>query len=76
MMPATTADNLNAEIAMQGEPLEWPASTGRAANAIAPICEKCGGSLTFVGKLPAIRLLPLLQVYRCMPCNDVVTMRP
>lgn len=76
MMTAASADNLNAEITMQGETLQWSASTERAANTIAPICEKCGGSLAFVGELPAIRLLPLLQVYRCMPCNDVVTLAP
>lgn len=75
-MLAAIADNLNAEITMQGETPESPASAGRTANAIAPTCEKCGGSLAFVGELPAIRLLPLLQVYRCKPCNDVVTVAP
>ena len=75
-MLAATADSLNAEIAMHAETPDSPASAGRAANTIAPICEKCGGSLAFVGELPAIRLLPLLQVYRCKPCNDVVTLSP
>jgi hypothetical protein len=56
--------------------MEWTGSTERTANAMPPICEKCGGSLAFVGKLPAIRLLPLLQVYKCSPCNHVVAMRP
>jgi hypothetical protein len=46
------------------------------ANATAPICEKCGDSLAFVGKLAAIRLFPLPEVYKCSPCNQVVAMRP
>ena len=76
MMPADTRDDLRAEITTQGEPMEWAGSTARMANATAPICEKCGGSQAFVGKLPAIRLLPLLEVYKCSPCNQVVVMRP
>lgn len=56
--------------------MEWSGSTGRTMNAMPPICEKCRGSLTFVGKLPAVRLLPLLKVYKCSPCNQVVTVRP
>ena len=58
---------------MPVETLEWPARIRHAALAMMPICEKCGGNLAFVGKLPAIRLQPLLQVYKCRPCNHVVT---
>ena len=76
MMPADTRDDLRAEITTQNETMEWAGRTARMANATAPICEKCGGSQAFVGKLPAIRLLPLLEVYKCSPCNQVVTMRP
>jgi hypothetical protein len=73
---SNTRDNLEAEITTQGETMEWTGSTERTANAMPPICEKCGSSLAFVGRLPAIRLLPLLQVYKCSPCNHVVAMRP
>jgi hypothetical protein len=75
MMPADTRDDLRAEITTQSEPMQWAGSTARMANATAPICEKCGDSLALVGKLPAIRLLPLLEVYKCSPCNQVVMMR-
>ena len=64
------------EVAMPVETMEWPARVAHAAIAMTPSCEKCGGSLAFVGKLPAIRLLPLLQVYKCSPCNHVITVRP
>ena len=46
------------------------------AKATAPVCGKCGGSLALVAKLPAIRLLPLVEVYKCALCNHVVTLRP
>ena len=75
MMPADTRDGLGPEITTQSETMERAGSTARMANATAPICEKCGGSQAFVGKLPAIRLLPLLEVYKCSPCNQVVAMR-
>jgi hypothetical protein len=75
MMPADTRDDLRAEITTQNETMEWAGRTARMANATAPICEKCGGSQALIGKLPAIRLLPLLEVYKCTPCNQVVTMR-
>jgi hypothetical protein len=55
--------------------MQWAGSTARMANAMPPACEKCGDSLALVGKLPAIRLHPLLEVYKCSPCNQVV-MRP
>ena len=73
-MPAATADHLGAEIVTQGETVAPPANIGRGANATAPSCEKCGGSLGFVAELPAIRLFPVIQVFKCAPCNDVVTM--
>jgi hypothetical protein len=76
MMPADTRDGLGAEITTQGETMEWAGRTERMANTMPPACEKCGGSQAFVGKLPAIRLLPLLEVYKCSPCNQVVAMRP
>jgi hypothetical protein len=60
---------------IHGETMEWPTSPGPTAHAMAPVCEKCGGGLDFVGKLPAIRLHPLVEVYKCRPCNDVVTVR-
>jgi hypothetical protein len=66
---------------MQREAMERPGRIEPMASALpsiatAPICEKCRGHLAFVGKLPAIRLMPLLEVYKCAPCNHVVTMRP
>lgn len=76
MIPVDTRDDLRAEITTQSETMEWAGSTERMANATAQICEKCGGSQAFVGMLPAIRLLPLLEVYKCSPCNQVVAMRP
>jgi hypothetical protein len=75
MMRADTRDDLRAEITTQSETMECAGSTERMANATAQICEKCGGSQALVGMLPAIRLLPLLEVYKCSPCNQVVTMR-
>lgn len=74
--PADTTNDLKAEIATQSETMEWSGSIERTANAMPPICEKCRGSLAFVGKLPGIRLLPLLQVYKCTPCNHVITVLP
>jgi hypothetical protein len=62
-----------AEVAVPGEMMEWPALTGQATTEMAPICGKCGSSVSFVGKLPAIRLLPLLRIYKCPPCNLVIT---
>lgn len=76
MMPADTRDDLGVEIATRGKPMQWAGSTARMANAMPPACEKCGDSLALVGKLPAIRLHPLLEVYKCSPCNQVVVMRP
>jgi hypothetical protein len=76
MMPADTRDDFRAEITTRSETMEWAGSTERMAKAAAPICEKCGGSQALVGMLPAIRLLPLLHVYKCTPCNQVVTVRP
>jgi hypothetical protein len=67
---------IKAEIAMQSETIEWPGSTTSTAKAAAPMCGRCGGSLIFVGELPAIRLLPLVDIYKCAPCNHVVTTRP
>ena len=61
---------------MPSETAEWPAWTGHAATETALICGKCRGDLAFVGKLPAVRFLPLLQVYKCIPCNQIVTVRP
>lgn len=60
---------------MQTESMEWPAILEHAAKPTPPICDKCGAWLAFVGKLPAIRLCPLIEVYKCGPCNDVVTVR-
>ena len=67
---------LPTEVAIPVETTEWPSKIGHAALAMPPICEKCGAWLAFVGKLPAIRLQPLLKVYKCSPCNHVVTIRP
>jgi hypothetical protein len=54
---------------------ELSGSTDRSSNAVAPICDKCRAGLGYVGRLPAIRLFPLREVYKCAPCNHVVTMR-
>jgi hypothetical protein len=61
---------------MHSETTEWPASTERPANAMRRTCEKCGGSLALVAELPAIRLHPLLGVYKCTPCNQITTLPP
>ena len=61
---------------MPSETMEWSGSTTCTAKATAPVCGKCGGSLALVAKLPAIRLLPLVEVYKCALCNHVVTLRP
>jgi hypothetical protein len=73
---AKAADHFEAEIAMQSETIEWSGSTASTAKAAAPMCGKCSGGLAFVGKLPAVRLLPSVEVYKCTPCNHVVSMRP
>ena len=59
---------------MHSETMQRPASTERPAGAMARSCERCGGSLALVAELPAIRLHPLLGVYKCTPCNRVVAL--
>ena len=66
--------NLGAEVAMPGEAGEWPVVIERTTTEVAPICGKCGSRVVFVGKLPAIRFLPLLQVDKCAQCNHVLTL--
>jgi len=48
----------------------------RLADAAPPACKKCGRDMAKVGKLPSIGMRPLLHVYKCADCREVVTVRP
>jgi hypothetical protein len=48
----------------------------RPENAAPPACKKCGRDLAKVGKLPPIGTRPLLHVYKCADCREVVTVPP
>jgi hypothetical protein len=50
-----------------------PASMERPENAAPPACKKCGRDMAKVGKLPPIGTRPLLHVYKCAGCREVVT---
>jgi DNA-directed RNA polymerase subunit RPC12/RpoP len=48
----------------------------RLANATPPACKKCGRDMAKIGKLPPIGVRPLLHVYKCADCREVITIRP
>jgi hypothetical protein len=48
----------------------------RFVNAAPPACKKCGRDMARVGKLPSIGTRPLLHVYKCAECRQIVTVRP
>jgi RNase P subunit RPR2 len=37
------------------------------------ICGGCGKPMSYVGKLPQVRLKPALIVFRCFGCNAVAS---
>jgi hypothetical protein len=48
----------------------------RLVNAAPPACKKCGRDMAKVGKLPSIGTRPLLHVYKCADCRQIITVRP
>jgi hypothetical protein len=41
-----------------------------------PRCETCGLATTKLGKLPGIGLRPLIYVYKCESCNQIMSIEP
>jgi hypothetical protein len=41
-----------------------------------PRCETCGRGTARVGKLPRVGLRPLVHVYKCDACNQIVSVEP
>jgi hypothetical protein len=41
-----------------------------------PRCEICGIGAVRIGKLPRIGLRPLVYVYKCNPCNQIMSVEP
>jgi hypothetical protein len=41
-----------------------------------PRCETCGFGTARIGKLPRIGLRPLLYVYKCDACNQIMSVEP
>jgi len=44
--------------------------------AISPRCKTCGRDTARLGKLPRIGLRPLVHVYKCAACNEIVSVEP
>jgi hypothetical protein len=43
---------------------------------LSPRCESCGRPTSRLGKLPRIGLRPLVHVYKCEPCNYIMSIEP
>jgi hypothetical protein len=43
---------------------------------LSPRCESCGRPTSRLGKLPRIGLRPLVHVYKCAPCNQIISIEP
>jgi hypothetical protein len=41
-----------------------------------PRCETCGRVTARLGKLPRIGLRPLIHVYKCKACNQIMSVEP
>ena len=41
-----------------------------------PPCEGCGADTARLGKLPRIGLRPLVYVYKCDACNQIISIEP
>jgi hypothetical protein len=41
-----------------------------------PRCETCGRDTARLGKLPRVGLRPLVHVYKCDACNQVMSVEP
>jgi hypothetical protein len=41
-----------------------------------PRCDICGGDTARIGKLPRIGVRPLVHVYKCEPCNHIMSVEP
>jgi len=41
-----------------------------------PRCEACGRDTARLGKLPRIGLRPLVHVYKCGACNQIMSIEP
>jgi DNA-directed RNA polymerase subunit RPC12/RpoP len=43
---------------------------------LSPRCEACGRDTARLGKLPRIGLRPLVHVYKCGACNQIMSVEP
>jgi hypothetical protein len=43
---------------------------------LSPRCESCGHPTSRLGKLPRIGLRPLVYVYKCEPCHQIMSIEP
>jgi hypothetical protein len=43
---------------------------------LSPRCEACGRDTARLGKLPRIGLRPLVHVYKCAACNQIMSVEP
>jgi hypothetical protein len=43
---------------------------------LSPRCETCGRDTARLGKLPQIGLRPLVHVYKCGACNQIMSIEP
>ena len=41
-----------------------------------PRCETCGRATAQLGKLPQVGLRPLVYVYKCGACNQIMSVEP
>jgi hypothetical protein len=44
-----------------------------AGPALSPSCENCGCATVKVGKLSRLGLHPLINVYKCQPCRQIIS---
>jgi hypothetical protein len=42
----------------------------------APLCDRCGSAMTYLGRIPPGRLSSGLAVFRCYTCNRVISLPP
>jgi hypothetical protein len=45
-------------------------------NDLSPRCETCGRDTARLGKLPRVGLRPLVHVYKCKACNQIMSVEP
>jgi hypothetical protein len=55
---------------------EPPMPSQSKKNGSSPRCEACGLVTSTIGKLPRIGLRPLLYVYKCDTCQQIMSVQP